>query len=83
MSVEMEKDALITEIPEGTRISFYAYYPDNGWPVGWIQFAYGENLEHFAWFYKGVDATGRFMLYFPDATEKSSSEVFDNLSHAG
>ena len=83
MSVEVGKDALITEIPEGTRISFYAYYPDNGWPVGWIQFAYGENLEHFAWFYKGGDATGRFMLYFPDATEKSSSEVFDNLSHAG
>jgi len=83
MSQEFHKDFEAVKIPEGTRTSFYAYYPDNGWTTGWVQFAYGENLDKFAWFYKGVDATGRFMIYLPDATEKSVEELFDNLNHAG
>ena len=83
MSQEFHKDFEAVKIPEGTRTSFYAYYPDNGWTTGWVQFAYGENLDKFAWFYKGVDATGRFMIYLPDATEKSVEELFDNLNQAG
>lgn len=70
-------------IPKGTRISFYAYYPDNGWTAGWIQFAYGENLDSFAWFYKGVDPTGKFLLYFPEETVNWPDDVFANLNHAG
>ncbi len=83
MSQEFHKDFEAVKIPKGTRTSFYAYYPDNGWTTGWVQFAYGENLDKFAWFYKGVDATGRFMIYLPDATERSVEELFDNLNHAG
>ena len=83
MSQEFHKDLEAVKIPEGTRISFYAYYPDNEWTAGWVQFAYGENLEHFAWLYKGVDATGRFMIYLPDSTEKSKDDLFDSLSKAG
>lgn len=83
MSAQVQKDAVVTKIPEGTRISFYAYYPDNGWTTGWVQFAYGEQLEQFAWFYKGVDATGRFLLYLPDSTEKESTSLFDNLRYIG
>ena len=83
MSQEVHKDLLTTKIPKGSRISFIAYYPDNEWTAGWVQFAYGENLENFAWLYKGVDATGRFMIYLPETTEKSPAELFTNLSHAG
>lgn len=83
MSVEIHKDALITKIPEGTRLSFYAYYPDNEWTAGWVQFAYGENLENFAWFYKGVDKTGKFMIYLPTTTESRPAVLFENLDHAG
>lgn len=83
MSQEFHKDFEAIKIPKGTRTSFYAYYPDNGWTTGWVQFAYGENLDKFAWLYKGVDATGRFMIYLPDATEKSVEELFDNLNQAG
>ena len=83
MSQEFHKDLLLVKIPEGTRTAFYAFYPDNGWTTGWVQFAYGDNLDKFAWFYKGVDATGRFMIYLPDATERSVEELFDNLNHAG
>ena len=83
MSQEFHKDLQAVKIPEGTRISFYAYYPDNGWTTGWVQFAYGENLEKFAWLYKGVDATGRFLIYLPNATEKHTDDLFENLSAAG
>lgn len=83
MSQEFHKDLLLVTIPEGTRTSFYAYYPDNGWTTGWVQFAYGENLDKFAWFYKGVDVTGRSKIYLPNTTEKSVEELFDNLNHAG
>lgn len=83
MSQEFHKDLLAVEIPEGTRTAFYAFYPDNGWTTGWVQFAYGDNLDKFAWFYKGVDATGRFMIYLPNDTERSIEELFDNLNHAG
>ena len=83
MSQEFHKDLEAVKIPEGTRVSFYAYYPDNEWTAGWVQFAYGENLEKFAWFYKGVDATGRFMLYLPNTTEKFPDVLFYNLSKAG
>ncbi len=69
-------------IPEGTRMSIYSYYPDNGWTAGWIQFAYGENLDSFAWFYKGVDPTGKFLLYFPEETVNWPDAVFVNLNHA-
>ncbi|MBP3610258.1 MAG: hypothetical protein J6J42_07985 [Lachnospiraceae bacterium] len=69
-------------IPEGTRMSIYSYYPDNGWTAGWIQFAYGENLDSFAWFYKGVDPTGKFLLYFPGETVNWPDDVFENLNHA-
>ncbi len=83
MSQEFHKDLLTVKIPEGVRVSIYAFYPDNGWTAGWVQFAYGENLENFAWLYKGVDATGRYMLYLPLTTEKDPAELFHNLSHAG
>lgn len=74
--------ASTVSIPEGTRMSFYAYYPDNGWTAGWIQFAYGENLDSFAWFYKGVDSTGKLLLYFPEETVNWPDDVFANLNHA-
>lgn len=83
MNLGERKDTVTVTIPEGTRTAFYAYYPDNGWTAGWVQFAYGENLENFAWFYKGVDATGRFMIYLPDETEKDIMNLFYNLNMAG
>ena len=83
MSVEERKDIEVVTIPEGTRISFYAYYPDNGWTAGWVQFAYGENLDSFAWFYKGVNPTGEFLIYLPTETEDDVDALFENLSRAG
>lgn len=80
---EERKDTVTVTIPEGTRISFYTYYPDNEWTAGWVQFAYGENLEQFAWLYKGVDVTGKFMIYLPDETENDVDALFENLSRAG
>lgn len=78
-----QKEAETVWIPEGIRTSFYAYYPDNGWTAGWVQFAYGENLEQFAWFYKGVNQKGKFTIYLPEETEDNPDDLFNNLSHAG
>ena len=83
MSVEERKDIEVVTIPEGTRISFYAYYPDNGWTAGWVQFAYGETLDSLAWFYKGVNPTGEFLIYLPTETEDNVEVLFENLSRAG
>lgn len=83
MSQEFHKDLLTVKIPEGTRISFVAFYPDNEWTAGWVQFAYGENLENFAWLYKGVDPRGKSMIYLPTTTESNPDDLFENLSKAG
>jgi len=83
MSEEFHKDLEAVKIPEGTRISFVAYYPDNEWTAGWVQFAYGENLENFAWLYKGVDPRGKGMIYLPETKESNPDEMFRNLSKAG
>ena len=83
MSLDFHKDLLLVEIPRGTRVSFYAYYPDNGWTAGWVELFYGDNLEHTAWIYKGTDKQGNSVIYLPNGTEDSSWDLFLNLSTAG
>lgn len=70
-------------IPEGTRVSAYAYYPDNGWIAGWVQLFYGENLEYCAWIYDGVDLQGKSVIYLPDGVEDSCMNLFVDLNMAG
>ena len=83
MTVEVHKDIQLVTIPKDARIAFYAYYPDNAWTAGWVQFFYGENLEQSAWIYRGVDITGKSLIYLPNETEKNPDALFKNLSHAG
>lgn len=83
MTVEVHKDIQLVTIPKDVRIAFYAYYPDNEWTAGWVQFFYGENLEQSAWLYKGVDIMGKSLIYLPTETEENPDALFNNLSHAG
>ena len=83
MSEEFHKDLQLVGIPKGTRVSFYAYYPDNGWTAGWVELFYGENLENTAWIYHGTDKQGNSVIYLPNGMEDSSWNLFLNLSMAG
>lgn len=83
MSEEFHKDLQLVGIPKGTRVSFYAYYPDNGWTAGWVELFYGENLENTAWIYHGTDKQGNSVIYLPNGVEDSSWNLFLNLSMAG
>lgn len=65
-------------IPEGTRISFYKYYPEVPWETGCVVFAYGENLENFAYFLLEKDG----MVGLP-AEYVPVEELFLNLMNAG
>ena len=83
MSLDFHKDLVLVEISRDTRVSLYAYYPDNGWTAGWVELFYGDNLEHTAWIYKGTDKQGTPVIYLPNGTEDSSRDLFLNLSTAG
>lgn len=83
MSLDFHKDLVLVGIPRDTRVSFYAYYPDNGWTAGWVELFYGDKLEHTAWIYKGTDKQGNSVIYLPNRTEDSSRDLFFNLSTAG